>query len=517
MNLERSLLQSARLDCSSPTSSRMAVGLDCQLGSLHRSELVYRCDVFSHSAAAGSSLPFQAYSPYSFTKKPAVWLPKNSVPSFSQRDSHPCLTKPRAQISVEKSVDLPTIQRRLEPTPPVTMEDLTRPTAYWPECEFENVEQSKFPITEAQWLDSFPSSQNDGQLQAFTIPESDLFYQRELLNSEQPTIQGQILSQPPNSLWNLQASDINRGQLNLPPSVGTSEEQGLLDSSVIPPLSNPSLEPYIFPLTPPSSTRDEGASPTDEAGASHQQVTDIGPQIGFDGSTSHSRGLPITNTDLSIPLTPQYLCPEIAWSNEDFVKLFEAEPFLPNLDSFEYGSAEQSMLNNGWESRARVPSQDVGQSCKKSQPGGWPSPASHQLLYSNAYPAIPSNAFDQASTFTNSTAPMPNYHFDVPDQPPQPEASSIMSSLFDGLSPDVDHPITRRRVGVKAPLRATAKDRELIEWKSQGLSYKEIKARGAFDEAESTLRGRYRTLTKPKHLRVRKPEWQQKDVRIVYH
>jgi hypothetical protein len=494
----------------------MAVGLDCQLGSLHRSELVYRCDVFSHSAATGSSLPFPACLPYSFTKKPAVWLLKDSVPSFSQRDSHPCHMGPRAQISVEKSVDLPTIQRRLQPTPPMTMEDLTRSITCRPECESENREQSEFPITEARWLDSFPSSQNDGQLQVFTIPESDLFYQGESLDLEQPTTQGQILSQPPPSVWSLRTSDIS-GQLNLPPSLGTSEEQGLFDSSIVPPLSIPSLEPYAFPLTPPPSTRGEGASPTDEAGASHQQVTDNGPQIGFDGSTSHSSGLSITNTDLSIPPTSQYLCPEITSSNEDFFKIFEAESFLPNLDSFEYGSAEQSMLNNGWALRTRVPSRDVGQSCKKNQPGEWLSPASYQLPYSNAYPEIPSNAFDQASTFTNSTPPMPNYHFDVPDQPPQPEASSIMSSLFDGLSPDVDHPITRRRVGVKAHPRATAKDRELIDWKNQGLSYKEIKARGGFDEAESTLRGRYRTLTKPKHLRVRKPEWQQKDVRIVYH
>ncbi|THC87980.1 hypothetical protein EYZ11_012572 [Aspergillus tanneri] len=52
----------------------------------------------------------------------------------------------------------------------------------------------------------------------------------------------------------------------------------------------------------------------------------------------------------------------------------------------------------------------------------------------------------------------------------------------------------------------------LIECKRRGLSYKDIKRLGGFKEAESTLRGRFRTLTKSKEQRVRKPQWQEKDV-----
>jgi hypothetical protein len=52
----------------------------------------------------------------------------------------------------------------------------------------------------------------------------------------------------------------------------------------------------------------------------------------------------------------------------------------------------------------------------------------------------------------------------------------------------------------------------LVKWKKAGMSYKEIKAKGGFIDAESTLRGRYRTLTKNKEDRVRKPEWQEHDV-----
>jgi hypothetical protein len=57
-----------------------------------------------------------------------------------------------------------------------------------------------------------------------------------------------------------------------------------------------------------------------------------------------------------------------------------------------------------------------------------------------------------------------------------------------------------------------AQDIFLIQAKNAGLSYKEIKAQGKFKQAESTLRGRFRTLTKAKDRRVRKPKWQEKDV-----
>src|SRR5256885_15829096 len=49
------------------------------------------------------------------------------------------------------------------------------------------------------------------------------------------------------------------------------------------------------------------------------------------------------------------------------------------------------------------------------------------------------------------------------------------------------------------------------------MSYKDIKAKGGFEEGESTLRGRYRTLTKPKEERVRRPEWGERDVSSLYH
>lgn len=56
------------------------------------------------------------------------------------------------------------------------------------------------------------------------------------------------------------------------------------------------------------------------------------------------------------------------------------------------------------------------------------------------------------------------------------------------------------------------RDRLLLEMRRQGYSYKEIKRQCHFKEAESTLRGRMRMLTKEKHERVRKPVWERADV-----
>jgi hypothetical protein len=57
-----------------------------------------------------------------------------------------------------------------------------------------------------------------------------------------------------------------------------------------------------------------------------------------------------------------------------------------------------------------------------------------------------------------------------------------------------------------------AKDDYLVKSKLAGMSYKDIRRQGNFSEAESTLRGRFRTLTKHKAARVRKPEWTDNDV-----
>lgn len=56
-------------------------------------------------------------------------------------------------------------------------------------------------------------------------------------------------------------------------------------------------------------------------------------------------------------------------------------------------------------------------------------------------------------------------------------------------------------------------DKLLVQGKKDGLTYKEIRDKMIGEApAESTLRGRYRSLTKPRKDRVRKPVWTKLDV-----
>ncbi|KNG83661.1 hypothetical protein ANOM_007333 [Aspergillus nomiae NRRL 13137] len=72
-----------------------------------------------------------------------------------------------------------------------------------------------------------------------------------------------------------------------------------------------------------------------------------------------------------------------------------------------------------------------------------------------------------------------------------------------------------QRASKQTACHSNGRDEFLVECKLRGLSYKDIKRIGGFKEAESTLRGRFRTLTKSKEQRVRKPQWQEKDISLL--
>ncbi|PTB66257.1 hypothetical protein BBK36DRAFT_1119660, partial [Trichoderma citrinoviride] len=67
----------------------------------------------------------------------------------------------------------------------------------------------------------------------------------------------------------------------------------------------------------------------------------------------------------------------------------------------------------------------------------------------------------------------------------------------------------------QAAAERAAKDRFLIQSRREGISYKDIKRLGNFTEAESTLRGRHRTLTKAKKDRQRDPKWTDLDDHLL--
>jgi hypothetical protein len=89
-----------------------------------------------------------------------------------------------------------------------------------------------------------------------------------------------------------------------------------------------------------------------------------------------------------------------------------------------------------------------------------------------------------------------------PEQPPPASAAAVLGSQSMNKSIDLADRMS--------------KDDFLVRQKRLGLTYKEIRRIGGFTEAESTLRGRYRTLTKSREARVRKPEWSEKDVCALF-
>lgn len=491
----------------------MASGVDHQLDGLHRSKLVYKCDVFNRSMAARHSLHLSACLPQSFTRKPAGWPSKETVPSLSRRGHQYRRTSSQADILAKKNTDTPTPWPHSQPTPPMAIQDLPQASNHGQYSEYENHEHPKIPMTDAEWLDSTLGLHSYGQQQqAFILPELHLLDGGKPLQLEQTPSQEMMLGQMSNSLWPSQTHDINGSQPNLQDSPGRPSVQGAINPHPIPPLAIPISEQYTFPLTPPSSTRSDGASPTEEVVDSHQHVMNDVLHLGFDVSMSRSSGPSIPRTDVMVPTPSPYPFSGMTWPNEEFAKFLQPGLFPSNMDPLDHGSTEHPVLSSGWEYNNLVLPEDTGQTFMQTEQGPWLNAPSDQPSYSNSYPSIPLDVFDQTSAWNNPIVALPNCNFDITQQSLQAAASSVKSSLFDGLSPDIDSPTAGRRSGTKANQRATAKDRELIRWKNQGLSYKEIKARGGFNEAESTLRGRYRTLTKPKHLRVRKPEWQQKDV-----
>lgn len=66
---------------------------------------------------------------------------------------------------------------------------------------------------------------------------------------------------------------------------------------------------------------------------------------------------------------------------------------------------------------------------------------------------------------------------------------------------------------IDAEAQRKSNDEVLVQGKRSGLTYKEIRNKMVGEKpAESTLRGRYRSLTKARKDRVRKPVWKKNDV-----
>lgn len=130
--------------------------------------------------------------------------------------------------------------------------------------------------------------------------------------------------------------------------------------------------------------------------------------------------------------------------------------------------------------------------------------------------AFASSACKHDFNFASAVNPTSEY-FGVPDinamdnENVYPLDHSTYSESQPSVEPDGSE-FQERRDFQTIAYHSDTRNAFLIECKRRGLSYKDIKRIGGFKEAESTLRGRFRTLTKSKEQRVRKPQWQPRDV-----
>ncbi|THY61005.1 hypothetical protein D6C97_03610 [Aureobasidium pullulans] len=93
--------------------------------------------------------------------------------------------------------------------------------------------------------------------------------------------------------------------------------------------------------------------------------------------------------------------------------------------------------------------------------------------------------------------------------------STYLASAVDPIEAEVTPEPSQQTTRFAPEIARNTKDEYLQEARRRGLSYKEIKRRGGFTEAESTLRGRIRILSKPKEMRVRKPQWNRSDIMLL--
>lgn len=137
------------------------------------------------------------------------------------------------------------------------------------------------------------------------------------------------------------------------------------------------------------------------------------------------------------------------------------------------------------------------------------APVQPFLMFSQPHPIVPSQRA--------STTPPPNKgtdYFDNKSPDSEDDGSLDLGDAVGQPEPEPEPESKKRasQITSKAQGRRNQRDELLVELRMKGLPYKEIKARGGYQEAESTLRGRFRTLTKPKNERVRKPGWTEEDV-----
>lgn len=206
-----------------------------------------------------------------------------------------------------------------------------------------------------------------------------------------------------------------------------------------------------------------------------QSFTMFRPILKYEESSSAATQSSLRVSDLNLPGSQR----------EDFAGSFTHPHDI--VDRIEMPYHLRSITSYPLEGSTSSPSQSYAPS--STMPSALPYPVQTQEQHGNSLPYGTNNAF--------VTYPTPPHRLD----------EQVYSTSTIGITPDAQIPLI---VGAEA--QRAEEDKILLEGKQNGLTYKEIRKKMRTRVAESTLRGRYRSLTKERKDRVRRPIWTAKDV-----
>ena len=373
----------------------------------------------------------------------------------------------------------------LDDDDPGQSESISWNNMFWPTPDFNPSSGNTFPLPLADHAHRYP----------MTIPQR--IQEQQVSNkgiSSTETLQGYTNDQTwltgPNLPW-------------------LADPQSIVDNSsdLLPPVSQP-LFPAQRPMTPPRSANAEQPSPS--WGTNAQTVEQLTPAIGLNAFNSFDpAGL---TANLTAPQTPREDAVGIAIRSGPSARFQDTNLLSYPVEPSSVALQHQRSVDDG-----RQPAGVTFNNNLESQKAF--SEGYEDIFYQegpNLFGLPGASPYHAAQDVNSAIAPenklRPQGPLELSISSLEAEVPTLREFPTDSSDMDVDWSGRGPSVGLKPSQNARQKDRLLIEWKNKGLSYKEIRSRGQFEEAESTLRGRYRTLTKPKHLRVRRPEWKSKDV-----
>ncbi|KAI1104203.1 hypothetical protein F4804DRAFT_332497 [Jackrogersella minutella] len=260
------------------------------------------------------------------------------------------------------------------------------------------------------------------------------------------------------------------------------------------PLEGPQVSPSSFSSSVPSSATSEAmAAMTLDSMAAHGTVT--GSSRANNSGNTWAPGYPSTISPKMLrihPSPPHTSSPESIHTN-----LFAGSNSDLGSSSFEHHRTRgpSHSHRSSHKLRKELPTKSARRETAVAKPE---SQSSSSRGKKSALPLLPPN-------YSQSPPVIRDTEFKQEDLDDM--SYEVETPGYEHSDAGYDHAITHGGRAVK--------DEFLVRSKRAGMTYREIRRKGNFIEAESTLRGRYRTLTKDKDARVRKPEWLDNDVRLL--